>query len=133
MEHTAMQLYASVGSNQLDRALDYYEQLLGSIGWKRLFDNPAGGCFFGDAAGSLIAVVKPFDERAASVGNGTMIGLGLANNAEVAAFHAKALALGGTNEGDPGFRSPEEVGAYFAYFRDLDGNKLCAYYWPRGG
>jgi predicted lactoylglutathione lyase len=43
---------------------------------------------------------------------------------EVAAFHAKAMALGATNEGDPGERAP---GVYFAYFRDLDGNKLCGY------
>ena len=36
----------------------------------------------------------------------------------------KALELGATTDGDPGERAP---GVYFAYFRDLDGNKLCAY------
>ena len=43
---------------------------------------------------------------------------------EVDAFHAKALELGGTDEGAPGERTP---GVYFAYFRDLDGNKLCGF------
>lgn len=40
------------------------------------------------------------------------------------AFHAKALALGGANEGAPGERAPK---MYFSYFRDLDGNELCAF------
>ncbi len=40
-------------------------------------------------------------------------------------LHAKALALGGADEGAPGPRGGGA--AYFAYFRDLDGNKLCAY------
>jgi predicted lactoylglutathione lyase len=60
----------------------------------------------------------------ALLGNGSMCGIGLNSREEVAAFHAKALELGGANEGDPGQRGPN---AYFAYFRDLDGNKLCAY------
>ena len=42
----------------------------------------------------------------------------------MAAFHAKALQLGGKDEGAPGDRAPQ---MYFSYFRDLDGNKLCAY------
>jgi predicted lactoylglutathione lyase len=42
----------------------------------------------------------------------------------VDAFHAKAIELGGSCEGPPGERMP---GVYFAYFRDLDGNKLCGY------
>jgi hypothetical protein len=42
---------------------------------------------------------------------------------EVDAFHAKALALGGDDEGAPGYRAPK---SYMSYFRDLDGNKLCA-------
>ena len=33
-------------------------------------------------------------------------------------------ALGGTDEGAPGERGPK---LYFSYFRDLDGNKLCAF------
>jgi predicted lactoylglutathione lyase len=43
---------------------------------------------------------------------------------EVDAFHAKALALGGSDEGVPGYRAPK---FYMSYFRDLDGNKLCAF------
>ncbi len=47
------------------------------------------------------------------------------SSGEVDAFHAKALALGGADEGATGYRAPKEF--YFSYFRDLDGNKLCVY------
>ena len=47
-------------------------------------------------------------------------------HAQVDAFHAKALELGGSCAGPPGLRGPKEAGNYAAYLRDLDGNKLCA-------
>jgi predicted lactoylglutathione lyase len=62
------------------------------------------------------------------VGNGTMVAVALDTSEQVDAFYAKALELGGTCEGKPGFR-PEEAssGFYAGYFRDLDGNKLNAF------
>ena len=77
--------------------------------------------------GRMFGVLAPADGREASVGNGTMIGFLLGSRAAVRQIHAKALELGGRCEGVPGPRGPEETQAYFAYFRDLDGNKLCAY------
>jgi predicted lactoylglutathione lyase len=107
----------------------FYADLLGGLGWSKLVDNPGGGCFFGHPNTGMFAVVRPFDEKDATIGNGMMIGLALPSNAAVDQFYTKALALGGTDEGAPGYRGPEEAGAYFAYFRDLDGNKLCAFHW----
>jgi predicted lactoylglutathione lyase len=69
-------------------------------------------------------VLGPYDKRSATVGNGSMSTFRFDNRAEVDAFHAKALALGGVDEGAPGERAP---GFYMSYFRDLDGNKLCAF------
>ena len=115
--------YATVGSNNLEAAKDFYDQLLGTIGMKGRFEHPSGGRLYNNEGG-LFGVLGPHDGEAASVGNGTMIGIKFDTNEEAAAFHAKALELGATNEGDPGERAP---GAYFAYFRDLDGNKFCAY------
>jgi len=128
-----MPLYATVGSNRPEEAMAFYGALLGTLGWGKIFDNPAGGAFYGHPQRGMFAVVTPFDEKAACVGNGTMVGFSLASNAEVDAFHAKALALGGADEGAPGYRGPEEAGAYFAYFRDLEGNKLCAFHWVLPG
>jgi predicted lactoylglutathione lyase len=57
-----------------------------------------------------------------------MVALVLEERRQVDGFHAKALALGGTDEGAPGLRGPEGPQAFYgAYFRDLDGNKLCAF------
>jgi predicted enzyme related to lactoylglutathione lyase len=119
-----MQFYAVVGSNQLEKAMSFYEQLFASIGWKKLFDNPNGGCFFGSIADGWFGVVTPFNGEPASAGNGSMVGFAMNSQSEVDAFYAKAISLGAKDEGAPGDRGG---GSYFAYFRDLDGNKLCAW------
>ena len=116
--------YSIVGTNDLEKALAFYDELLATIGMTKRFDNPRGGRLYGNRTAGMFGVLKPYDGQPATAGNGTTIGFGLDSHGQVAAFHAKALALGGVCEGEPGLRAP---GAYFAYFRDLDGNKLCAY------
>ena len=115
--------YSVVGSNRLEEAKAFYDALLGSIGMRKRFDHPTGGRLYG-RGDEMFGVLAPYNGEAATVGNGTMVGFSLESPAEVDAFHAKALELGGTCEGPPGERAPS---AYFAYVRDLDGNKLCAY------
>ncbi len=122
-------MYTTLGSNRLEQAIPFYDGVLGSMGWRKLFDSSRGGRFYGNDNNEMFAILAPFDKQGASAGNGTMIGFFVKSRAEVDAVHAKALSLGGTCEGKPGIRGPEEGGAYFAYFRDLDGNKLCAYNW----
>lgn len=116
--------YFTVGSNGLDAAKTFYDALLGSIGMKPLFEHPSGGRLYGGKDKGLFGVLGPYDGKPATCGNGGMGGFSFDTTEEVAAFHAKALELGAVNEGDPGDRGP---GAHFAYFRDLDGNKLCGY------
>ena len=115
--------YVTVGSNHLDRAVPYFTELLGTQGVTKLFDHPRGGALFGKEGKIVLAVLKPFDGNPASVGNGGMVAFDMPSRAAVDEFYAKALALGGTDEGAPGERGP---GFYFAYFRDLDGNKFAA-------
>jgi len=121
-----MPLYACVGSNDLARAMPFYAELLGSIGMAKIFDNPGGGAFYGHPNTGMFAVVAPYDKEPATRGNGTMAGISLPSTEAVDAFYRQALSLGGTDEGAPGDRGG---GSYFAYFRDLDGNKLCAFHW----
>jgi predicted lactoylglutathione lyase len=71
-----------------------------------------------------LSVTTPFDGNAATVGNGVMVALVVDSHEKVDALHAKALELGGADEGAPG---PRGDGFYAAYFRDLDGNKLNAF------
>jgi catechol 2,3-dioxygenase-like lactoylglutathione lyase family enzyme len=118
--------YATVGSNRLDDAKAFYDNVFASIGWAPLFEHGSGGRVYG-GDNTMFAVVAPFDGDSATVGNGTMIGFSLASHELVDKFHATVLAAGGSDEGAPGPRGPEEAKAYMAYVRDLDGNKLTAF------
>lgn len=120
-----MPAYTTVGSNRLDDAKSFYDALMPVVGFAPMMEHGSGGRIYaGD--GGMFAVVGPFDGGAATVGNGTMIGFTLGSREQVDTFHAKALELGGRDEGAPGPRGPEEAQVYMAYARDLDGNKLCA-------
>jgi len=125
--------YATVGTNDPVRATAFYEALLREFGWQKTLTNPNGGCIYAHASGSMFGVVPPRDGNPATVGNGTMLGFAVDSFEAVSAFHAKALALGGTDEGAPGNRGNEETPYYLSYVRDLDGNKLCAYFVPSRG
>ncbi|PXA84916.1 VOC family protein [Caulobacter sp. D4A] len=116
--------YMTVGSNDLEKAKAFYDALLGSIGMKPLFEHPSGGRLYRGKGVGMFGVLGPYDGNPACIGNGMMGGFDFDTREEVDAFHAKAIELGGKCEGQPGERMPK---AYFAYFRDLDGNKLCAY------
>jgi catechol 2,3-dioxygenase-like lactoylglutathione lyase family enzyme len=124
--------YATLGCDNLPRARAFYDALLGEIGAKRMME-------FGDDLGGFtlwgvafdkpgIAVTNPYNKQAAAAGNGNMLALTVDERAKVDALYAKALALGGTCEGEPGLRGDEGPQAFYAaYFRDPDGNKLCVF------
>jgi catechol 2,3-dioxygenase-like lactoylglutathione lyase family enzyme len=116
--------YFTVGSNRLDEAKVFYDALLGSIGMRSVMEHGTGGRIYAAKGAGMFGVLGAYDGQPATVGNGAMGGFRFDTVEEVDAFHAKALSLGAANEGDPGDRGP---GVYFAYFRDLDGNKLCGY------
>jgi catechol 2,3-dioxygenase-like lactoylglutathione lyase family enzyme len=116
--------YHTVGSNNLEAAKVFYDALLGSIGMAAVHEHKSGGRLYSAKGTGLFGVLGPYDGNPACVGNGSMGGFKFDTTQEVDAFHAKAMELGAANEGDHGARMP---GAYFAYFRDPDGNKLCGY------
>jgi catechol 2,3-dioxygenase-like lactoylglutathione lyase family enzyme len=117
--------YTVLGVTDLDRARGFYDDLLGLLGAKRVMEVP-GGQFYGFKSGAFFAIRKPFDGNQQHCGNGNMIALNVGTKENVHAMHARALALGGVDEGAPGPREAA-AGFYGGYFRDLDGNKLCAY------
>lgn len=122
--------YVTVGTNDLDRALAFYDALLGTIGAKRLMEFPENGfTLYGTGFGQPgFAVTRPYDGKPAERGNGHMAAIVMDSRGGVDAFYAKALELGGSDEGPPGLRGPEGPHAFYgAYFRDLDGNKICAF------
>ena len=116
--------YVSLGTRDLARALPFYDAVLAALGHTRITDHDAGdrSAAWGlDDPGPHLWLTEPFDGNPASAGNGVMVSFLAPSRAAVDAFHAAALAQGGTDEGAPGQRSP---GFYAGYFRDLDGNKL---------
>jgi catechol 2,3-dioxygenase-like lactoylglutathione lyase family enzyme len=121
--------YVTLGTNDIDKARAYYDALLGEIGATRKMEFPTGFTLYGTGDRSPgLAVCRPYDGNPATVGNGNMAAIAVRTRELVDHFHAKALELGGTDEGAPGLRSPEGPSAFYgAYFRDLDGNKLCVF------
>jgi predicted lactoylglutathione lyase len=113
--------YATLGTNDLDRAKTFYDKLLGATGAKQAMDFDRIVFWATGQGAPMLAVCKPFDGAKATVGNGTMISLGVSSQAEVDRLHKLALELGGKDEGAPGLRGGK---FYIGYFRDLDGNKL---------
>lgn len=124
--------YVTLGTNDIARAREYYDALLGSIGARRLMEFPddlGGFTLWGTGWGSPgIALTRPYDKQTAVPGNGNMVAIVMDSRDKVDAFHAKALELGGSDEGPPGVRGEEGPRAFYgAYFRDPEGNKLCAF------
>ena len=115
--------YTTVGTKDLTKALAFYDTLLGELGGKRVMEM-RNGQLYGFSQGPLFGVTKPFNGDDQHCGNGNMIALRCASKEKVGDVHAKALSLGGVDEGAPGERGG---GFYGAYFRDLDGNKLCVF------
>jgi predicted lactoylglutathione lyase len=116
--------YVTLGTNDLERGAPFYDALAAELGTGRMFEWP-GAIAWGNPGGAPgVALMKPFDGQAASVGNGVMVALEAKDPAQVDRLHALALAHGGSCEGKPGPRG--DGGFYAAYFRDVDGNKLAA-------
>lgn len=124
-----MLAYITLGTNDLARSTAFYDQLLGVLGGKRAMQTDRY-VIWSVGAGAMLGVFVPQNGEPATVGNGSMAALAAQNPALVNALHAKALALGGRCEGPPGPRGDEY---HIGYFRDLDGNKLAAFFVnPRG-
>ena len=117
-----MLAYVTLGTNDKEKALAFYDAVLGEMGAKRFFANDRLQ-FYGVGPGQpMIGIGDPFDKEAATVGNGVMPALGCKDTETVDRAYKKALEMGGTCEGEPGQRMPTFYGAYF---RDPDGNKIC--------
>lgn len=119
--------YVSLGTNDFGRACDFYDNLLALVGAKRIWEGETFIAWSNSAAGGL-AVTQPYDGEPASVGNGVMAAIAAPNREMVDKIYAKAMELGAADEGGPGVRGGADSNFYAAYFRDLDGNKLNAFY-----
>ena len=117
--------YVTVGTNDFERAAKFYDALLAEMGAKRQMEMETFIAWGTGPGSPMLSIIKPYDKKAATVGNGVMVALLASSKELVDKLHAKALSLGGKDEGAPG---PRGAGFYAGYFRDLDGNKLNAFF-----
>ena len=117
--------YVMLGTNDIERAAQFYDAVLAEIGAKRTYEIESFIQWGASSGEATFCVTKPYDGNPATLGNGTMIALKANSEEQVKALHAKALELGAKDEGAPGPRGTG--GFYGGYFRDLDGNKLSCY------
>lgn len=126
--------FTTIGTNDLARAMSFYDALFASVDIARLLEIPRMAAWGTSWERPIFGIAVPENGAPAEPGNGNMIALGHRRRAQVRTLHAKALALGATDEGAPGVRGPDGAQAFYAaYVRDLDGNKLCFYCVGPGG
>jgi catechol 2,3-dioxygenase-like lactoylglutathione lyase family enzyme len=121
--------YVTLGSDDLDRSRAFYDALFAELGASRLMELDSGFTLYGASFGKPgVAVTRPYNGEPARAGNGNMVSLVADSRDKVDRIHARALELGGSDEGAPGLRGPEGDRAFYgAYFRDPDGHKFCVF------
>lgn len=124
--------YVTVGADDIARAKLFYSAFLPTLGYG-LEEGPEGLSYVlpvgpGQSATQPDFYVKPpFDDRAASAGNGAMVAFEARDQGQVRDLHAAALAAGGVDEGKPGFRASYGPQFYVGYLRDPQGNKIALF------
>jgi len=123
--------FITIGTNDLLKSSKFYDELLKPLG---IFKTLTSDKYIGYAKKESIEqgkpeliefyLITPFNQKQATNGNGTMIAFDAKTTQKVNEFHQIALKNGGTDEGFPGPRHGED---YYAYIRDIDGNKICAF------
>ena len=113
--------YCTIGVKDMDKAKAFWGELLSELGCSVQIDIGRLAMIGTSMEKPMLAVCIPHDENEASPGNGNMVAVAPGSKEMVDKLHAKAIKLGGSNEGDPGQRIPDMF--YGGYFRDPDGNK----------
>lgn len=121
--------YVTLGTNRFDQAAKFYDDLLALMGAGRFMESDTFIAWSTGPKSPAISILRPYDGKDATVGNGMMVAIAAGSPQMVDALHAKAIELGGADEGAPG---PRGENFYAGYFRDLDGNKLNAFCMVQG-
>ena len=120
--------YVTVGVDDIEGAERFYSAFLPALGYG--LERYHGDLSYvpeGQADQTEFYVKSPFDGAPASAGNGAMVAFQAQSQRQVRALHAAALAAGGSDEGQPGFRAGYGAQFYVGYLRDPQGNKIALY------
>ena len=117
--------FVMIGTNDLDKAIKFYDALLQVIDLQRTVINEkyAGYSSKKNSGNIEFYVTNPVNKEKATYGNGTQISFVVDSKETVDNFYNLGIKLGGKDEGTPGIRSDD----YYCYIRDLDKNKICVF------
>ena len=116
--------YSTLGTNDMDRSIAFYDAVFGAIGGARESTSAEWTQYGREGERAKVCLTLPYDRQSATHGNGAMLAFEASDHAAVDAFHAAALEHGGTDAGEPRVRQGTH---YVAYARDPEGNKLCVF------
>ena len=119
--------YVTIGALDVEKAMPFYDAVLGAIGYERQFFDGGWADYGLKGQDANTFICPPFDGQAARGGNGVMIAFKGESKEAVQAAHAAALAQGGVDEGAPGPRPADSTSFYGAYMRDPTGNKIAVF------
>ena len=119
--------YSTVGVNDMDRAIRFYDAVFAPLEAQRTTTSPTWTGYARKDDPTPFFLTRPFDRGDATGGNGTMLAFRARDRGAVDDFYAAALENGGACEGPPGVREGMDPVFYAAYVRDPDGAKLCAF------
>jgi catechol 2,3-dioxygenase-like lactoylglutathione lyase family enzyme len=130
-ENPSIISHISIGTNNFERAVEFYDNVLSTLGCKQIMQHP-GAVAYGREFPEFW-VQTPINGHVATIGNGSHIGFVANSKEQVHEFHAAALKSGGTDDGAPGPRPDYGEAYYGCFIRDLDGNKIEATFWHEEG
>ena len=119
--------HVSLPVADLARAAAFYDRVLATVGLSRRKER-SGAIGYGpaDRAAPVFWLLARRDAGAATPGIGLHVSFVAPDRASVDAFHAAALAAGGTDAGAPGPRPEYTQPFYGAFVIDPDGFKVEA-------
>ena len=121
--------HVSLGTNRFEEAVAFYDRVLATLGVGRVMDLSAERAVAYGRASPEFWVQAPCDGQRAQAANGVHVAFLAASPQQVQAFHAAALAAGGTDDGAPGPRPHYGPQYWGCFVRDLDGHKIEAMAW----
>ena len=120
--------HVSIGTDRLDRAVEFYDRVLGAIGAKRIIEHPGVAVAYGRMFPEFW-VQRPFDGQTAERANGVHFAFMAEGPEQVQAFYRAAIEAGAKDEGRPGPRLDYTEAYYGCFVRDPDGHKIEAMSW----
>ncbi len=129
MENPSILSHISIGTNDFDTSVAFYDQVMPTIGAKRMMDYP-GAVAYGKVFPEFW-VQTPIDGETAAVANGTHFAFFATNKEQVDAFYQAAMQAGATSDGEPGPRPAYGPAYYGCFVRDPDGHKIEASFWDQ--